>query len=279
VWSLGVTLVEVLTQRVPNLAETGTQVANRLPDPFRKIVQHSLVREPDARWKTSEIREYLTAPVSAVASPETAVRKPVAAPVHAATAQQASSSSKYVIPAAIVAILAGGIFVVPHLLKHTPETQVPAAVTAAAPGENATEAKPVSPTESRKSALQKDVHSAASASSNESARATQRPVESRAAVGSEDGVLSQPVPDVPRHALNTITGKVRVKVKVHVDREGKVVDSEFASHGPSQYFARLAMETARQWKFAPSDSESRAWNLQFDFRRTGTDVVPTQLDR
>ncbi len=40
---------------------------------------------------------------------------------------------------------------------------------------------------------------------------------------------------------------------------------------PSWYFARLATEVARKWKFAPVDEQdSREWLLGFEFARGGT---------
>jgi TonB family protein len=88
------------------------------------------------------------------------------------------------------------------------------------------------------------------------------------------GVVRQVLPNVSRGALNTISGKVRVKLKVHVNSAGDVTNTEFVSRGPSGYFASHAQEAAQQWKFAPSQSE-QAWNLQFDFRRSGTTVTPS----
>jgi TonB family protein len=85
------------------------------------------------------------------------------------------------------------------------------------------------------------------------------------------------LPEVPQNALNTISGTVRVQVKVQVDPQGNVVDSEFVRPGPSKYFSRLAMEAARDWKFAPS-TQPTAWNLQFDFRQSGASAVSTAVN-
>ena len=47
---------------------------------------------------------------------------------------------------------------------------------------------------------------------------------------------------------------------------------------PSQYFADLALQAARRWKFTPAKIEDRAvaseWVLRFEFLRTGTRVTP-----
>jgi len=56
VWSLGVTLVEVLTQRP---VSGGSYALTALPSPFREIAQHCLVRDPGRRWTVPEIVAHL----------------------------------------------------------------------------------------------------------------------------------------------------------------------------------------------------------------------------
>jgi TonB family protein len=83
-------------------------------------------------------------------------------------------------------------------------------------------------------------------------------------------VLHEEIPDVPRHARNTIRGRIIVAVRVTVDSSGNVVDETLENPGPSRYFARLATTAARKWKFAPADKEdSRKWLLRFEFSRGG----------
>jgi len=88
------------------------------------------------------------------------------------------------------------------------------------------------------------------------------------------------LPNVPQSARNTITGKVRVSVKVDVDDTGNVTDVSLESPGPSKYFARLASEAAHQWKFTPPHVNGRdvasEWLLRFAFGRENTTVSPTQ---
>jgi TonB family protein len=56
VWSLGVTLVETLTQRVPDQTEQrDLQVSDSVPQPFLDIARHSLRRDPKSRWTVAEI--------------------------------------------------------------------------------------------------------------------------------------------------------------------------------------------------------------------------------
>jgi TonB family protein len=85
-------------------------------------------------------------------------------------------------------------------------------------------------------------------------------------------IVQRVVPSISQSALGTITGTVRVTVKVEVDSTGSVSDASFVSEGPSQYFARKAMEAAKQWRFA--GSTPRTWVLRFGFKRGGTSVAP-----
>jgi len=65
VWSLGVTLVETLTQRVPEQAEKqDPQVPDSVPQPFLDITRHSLRRDPQSRWTVAEISARLHPPAT-----------------------------------------------------------------------------------------------------------------------------------------------------------------------------------------------------------------------
>jgi len=59
-----------------------------------------------------------------------------------------------------------------------------------------------------------------------------------------------------------------------------VTEAEFDSPGPSKYFARLALEAAQAWKFAPPRVDGRNvlsdWMLRFEFTKDATKVFPTQ---
>jgi TonB family protein len=70
VWSLGVTLVEVLTQRAP-IAPAGSEsdpsIPESLPQPFLDIARHSVLRDPASRWTTAQIAASLK-PVAAAAA-------------------------------------------------------------------------------------------------------------------------------------------------------------------------------------------------------------------
>lgn len=93
-------------------------------------------------------------------------------------------------------------------------------------------------------------------------------------------VLDQILPDISQKARDTIHGRVRVGVKVHVDAAGAVSDAELDSAGPSQYFADQALKAAKRWAFTPPEVDGKSvpseWRLYFVFTATDTKVTPAQ---
>jgi hypothetical protein len=82
VWSLGITLVEALTQNPPVFSSEHSAdpvVPRELPDLFLVIAKHALRRDPSHRWSVAEIAARLNpAPLAAAAAAASAL--PVAAP-------------------------------------------------------------------------------------------------------------------------------------------------------------------------------------------------------
>jgi serine/threonine protein kinase len=59
IWSVGVTLVEALTNRLPQwnrTTEDDPKLPENIPQPFADIAKHCLRRNPVRRWSTTEIR-------------------------------------------------------------------------------------------------------------------------------------------------------------------------------------------------------------------------------
>jgi len=112
------------------------------------------------------------------------------------------------------------------------------------------------------------------------AGAPSRPTSATGAAAQTGAVLHQVLPNVSTGALQTIQGRVKVRLHLKVDRSGSVSDAKFVSAGPSQYFARYSMEAAQQWKFAPpvmnGQSTGSKWNLLFEFSRGGVKAFPEQ---
>jgi TonB family protein len=83
-------------------------------------------------------------------------------------------------------------------------------------------------------------------------------------------VVHEEIPTVARTARDSIHGQIKVAVRVTVDRAGNVVAQALEARSSSRYFARLALDAARKWKFAKADSQStRDWLVQFEFSRDG----------
>jgi TonB family protein len=104
-------------------------------------------------------------------------------------------------------------------------------------------------------------------------------VTSRTNAGVRQGAVAHEVlPDVPRKAMDTISGTVTVKVKVDVDTSGAVSHVTLVSNGGSGYFANQALQAAHQWTFTPPTVGGKTvpsgWSLRFEFRRNGTKAVP-----
>jgi TonB family protein len=275
-WSLGMTLMEALTQRLPAVEGITEPLPETVPAPFMGIAHCCLRRDPQRRCAVADIATRLQAAGTAPQKPST-LRIPAE-----------SKKTPYLFIIAVAALLILAIWVGPRLLNSHPEAKgvnsvssqppvspTPAAapeVTAAKPDSTAVspEAKPT-PTKSRDHA-----QSPATAAPLATPAAT---ASTSSGTGYEQGkVLQQVDPVVSKSARNTVTGTLKVRVKVSVDTSGSVAQATFVTQGPSKYFARQAIEAAQQWKFAPAQVNGQAapsaWILNFGFRRSGTEVNP-----
>jgi TonB family protein len=121
---------------------------------------------------------------------------------------------------------------------------------------------------------------AASPLANSKSSAGIRPTDASAAVGKGE-VLDQVAPAASAKALATISGTVRVGVKVHVDSAGEVSDATLENGGPSRYFSDLSLKAARQWVFTPPEVNGRTvasdWVIQFHFTKAGPQISSQQV--
>src|SRR5258708_1260705 len=150
VWSLGMTLVETLTQHAAVL-QPGDQadpiVPDTLPQPFLDIARHALRREPRRRWTIPEIAARLN-PVAAAAAAAQSV-SPLAVPLSSVPAVPAAKLQvpkfdvpstraqpqpprlqaanprrqtlvlpNYVVPVAAAILVIVAIFALPKILSH-----------------------------------------------------------------------------------------------------------------------------------------------------------------
>src|SRR5215471_14371352 len=270
VWSLGMTLVEALTQRLPvwEVLEQGQLVLpETVPAPFLDLACHCLDRDPRQRWTVAEIAAQLKQTSGA---PQEQEQKVVPAP------REASANWRSFIPTVAVALaLAAVILAVPMLLHRRPEVQRTPSITSEQPRvQPRPEQSRVVPRPGQSTEKTNDEKP----SSSGTARLTAPSRSEAASVPSADlvrgEVLQRVLPDVSQRARDTIRGTVRVSLRVHVDPSGRVVGTTFDSPGPSKYFANLASQAARRWEFSPPKVNHRyvssEWILRFEFGRTAT---------
>ena len=248
VWSLGITLVEALTQN-PAAALGDSS------DPLTGVVRRCLTPNPAGRPTIPDLQAQFS-PASpahasaAHASPAHASAAPPAPPVSRLPADMkvpgkpapAASASKLrmLVPAiAVGVIVLVAIWAGMRPFRSHPNSQPPTSSTA-------------------QSSSQPSVAQAA---------ASQNPATPMSAAAA---VLHQEVPALSHGTRNSIRGQIKVTVLVTVDRSGNVVGETLENQGSSKYFARLGLEAAKKWKFTPADSQdSRQWLLQFEFTRSG----------
>ncbi len=287
VWSLGITLTEILTQHRPawkQTEQTDPVIPRSLPEPFLDIVHKCLRRDPQQRATVDQIASQLRPPAPALPKPGPAKQE-------VAKARAASRKWLFVVPAA-AASLAAALFAGTGILHHQQPVQ-PQSPTQS--GEDAPTAKPDKNPESQKTIKPSPITTGPSDA--ESRQAPQLIPASLPASSPEediktmakdsmnssrnDGVAQQVLPDVPQKARDTIQGKIKVKVRVHVDAPGDVVAAELDSPGPSKYFAQLALQAAQRWKFTPAQAEgsnaSRTWLLRFEFGSDQTKAFPSPV--
>jgi TonB family protein len=300
VWSLGMTLVETLTQSLPVVRISEQQdplLPRTLPEPFLEIARHCLLRDPQSRWTVAQIAARLEgrAPMSRgrtvlpeIHTPETASQPIV---------PKSRRAAKHLTPAVSIAVgfvlFMAAILVAPKLLRHRAEPPAVSAVANAQPPVPLTPKQVIQPSQkppndAHETNFSKEEHSfkapvpMPALAHPDTAHDEETNMVARFPVGSaiRGEVAHQAMPEVLQSARNSIRGTVRVSIGVDVDRSGNVEDAKLESRGPSKYFARAALEAAQGWKFKPPTAGGRgvlsSWTLQFEFTRAKTSVVPIQ---
>ena len=270
-WSFAITLVEVLTQRRPSWdpAEPATpSLPAGLQEPFVEIARHCLQVDPQQRWTIPEIEAGLQ-------PADTSAQKSPSASAAAVTAVGKSKPRSMKWPFGVAAIVIAAVVLIALVPKSGPKKG------------NSTHMPEVQPQEAGPSGGALPESSSAPAKAKPSAAAHAKKSSAHESVAKmppgavvKGSVLQQVSPRVSPSARQTIDGRIKVAVRVEVDSSGKVTEAKLISPGPSKYFARLALEAAREWKFTPAQMQGQAvaseWNLRFGFRRSGTDVVSTE---
>ncbi|MFZ0861877.1 MAG: TonB family protein [Candidatus Sulfotelmatobacter sp.] len=247
VWSVGVTLVAALIQNV-SFAEAGSpndpDLPGTIPEPFRGIARECLHLDPKRRCSIAEIQARLQPAGRSVPA------APQALPPRRSSVKPGPVAAAVLMIAVLVALVVflsrgknGTAPPTPTTQQATPQT---APQTAPAPKPNPAVREPVA-----------------------------TPKKTLASGGD---VIHQVLPEVSQNSRNTITGVIKVTVRVEVNPSGKVIAARLKTTGPSKYFAGLALKAAQRWEFSPQPTTS-TWLLQFRFKRSGTQASAERVTR
>ena len=190
---------------------------------------------------------------------------------------KAFPKSRYLVPLAGAGLALLALLAFPPLLKPRPEVQQIASAqipSAPEPGNALEPVKSAAPPKVRVTVnVSVDPFGNVSEAVFDSSEPRPKPRETPPI---QDAVVHKVLPDVPQSARDTIRGKVRVAVRASVDPSGNVTEAVLDSSGPSRYFANLAMDAARSWKFTMSHAEGRTapreWILRFEFGNETTNA-------
>jgi TonB family protein len=244
------TLAEVMTQKLIAAKEgSDASVPPTLPQPFFDIARYALRRDPRQRWTLTQISEALASTPAAI--PQKQVEPMRARP-------------RYLVPVLVIAALVA-VLIVTAFLRRSSGPVAPASQSSQTTLVDRTPPPATQPKPSPRTAAPATAMQAASPQPG------------------GGGVQQRVAPDVSRSALHTITGHIRISIRANVDSSGNVTDASFATRGPSQYFARAAMNAAKQWKFTPPVVDGQAvasrWMIRFKLSRSAVDDSAEQLSR
>ncbi|HET7891307.1 MAG TPA: TonB family protein [Candidatus Sulfotelmatobacter sp.] len=252
VWSVGVTLVAALTQTV-SFAEQQSlndpDPPSAVPEPFRGIARECLHLDPKRRCSITQIQARL----------HPAARS-VPAPARQTLPQPRTVLKRGHIAAAVLVVLLIALVVYFSRGKSGTSPAPPAT------GQLAPQAQPqAAPIPKPNPAVR------------ESAATAERP----SAAGGD--VAHQVVPDISQSSRKTISGTIKVTVRVEADSSGKVRTAKLKTAGPSRYFAEQALKAAQRWEFVPPQVDGQSapstWLVQFRFRRSGTQASAERVVR
>lgn len=247
IWSVGVTMVAALTQSVAfaaNDSKNDPNLPESIREPFRSIAGECLHLDPKQRISLDQIEAQLKPKTERAPAPVSRI-EPAAPP----------AGKRPAFPITIVTTIVL-IIVFAFLYLHEKKGAVsnPGGTTPSATANPPAATPPVS-------------------SSPAPARSTT----------SAGEVRHQVLPDVPQNAKNTISGTIKVVVRVQVDASGKVTSATFKSVGSSRYFADRALTAAQHWEFSPPQNNGQpivsTWLVQFRFRRGSTQASAERVNR
>ena len=239
VWSVGVTLVAALTQNVAFAEQASINDSGppeTVPEPFRGIARECLHLDPKRRCSIAQIQARLQPAGRSVPA------APPALPPPRSPVKRGPVAAVLLTVAVLVALV---VFFSRGKSGPAPAAE-PAATQTPSPGSSETTPTP---------------------KPNPAVRETSGPSKKALATQSGD-IVRQVLPEVSKGSRNTISGTIKVTVRVEVDPSGKVTSAKLKTAGPSKYFANLALNAAQRWEFAPQPAAS-TWLIQFRFKRSG----------
>ena len=284
-WSLGITLVETLTQMPPVWNRSSglePAVPPSVPKPFDQIARACLRADPSLRCTLSEVKACLQ---SGAAIPR---RNPSPQPEAKPAPDRRKDGRKAVLAASGAVLLAIVAIVVFHPRHGAPPSQPGQQANTSAPAgtqppavarSRAPRAKKLPKATGQPANSQTLPQASANQTASSPGAAPSTP--QRAQGSTNKGAVAQQVtPAVPAKASATIHGTISVGIEVHVDANGAVSDASIDSQGPSKYFANLALKAARAWRFTPPQVNGQpvasVWLLHFLFRQSGVEVTPAE---
>ena len=264
IWSLGILLVEALTQQPPawDRSQGGEpEIPATIPEPFFTICRECLRTDPERRCTLAGIKALLNPPQAA---------EPAVQPAEASVDRTAKPSYRF-----RAMILAGAVLVLLLVFAAfkfgwdlTPSSPAPAPQ----PRVPESTAAPC--------ATCGNCSRTISAPTAKPAPAPAPAAESPKGGVVKGSVAHQALPDIPGRILGTIQGHIKVRIRVEVDPEGNVSQASIDSPGPSRYFANQALHAAQNWKFTPAKVDGRAaastWLLQFQFGQSQSAVTQSE---
>jgi serine/threonine protein kinase len=283
IWALGMTMVEALTQRVLPLSDersVAAQLPTTLPSAFADTIKRCLNRDPAGRPTALDLEAQFTRspPTAEIAAPQPVLQRNRTGAILPRDLRNPRVLASI---AAAFLVVSGAVWVGLRVTQNQHNFPSPAA-RPAQPSLAPSDGAPAVASHTPQIAVATPPGSSARVDTGRSKRSESAPAPPVAPLSNRRAqpptdvtqfVVHEQIPVVPRSALETIHGHVKVAVLVIVDPSGGVVDALLQDPGPSMYFARLAREAASKWKFAPAETrDSRRWLLRFEFGRDGTTV-------
>lgn len=207
-----------------------------LPQPFAEIVRHCLKTDPSSRWTLAQIEAHLAAEALGQS------QEP--------RQSDAGENMRRYLPLAMAVVLIVIVAAIYGVMRGGNKT---------APAPASTKTTAIAHTSSGTSAAPAPVTPAASPAPK--------------AADSTGAVLRRVSPAAAPSSLRTVSGRLKVRVRVDVDAAGNVTGEKLVTAGPSKYFSRLAMQAAQQWKFTPPTQNGQTapseWTILFEYTRGG----------